>query len=601
MAIETQVTPRRADVPAEYTWDFTEIYPADDDWEADVAALEAMAPEIAEIEGTVGRDAESLLHALTVSDRMEMLLEQIYVYAHMRKDADGSDPQAQAMESRAGSLVARFGAAVAFIQPEILAIPPATLQSWLDETPGLAPYRYYLDRLMRRREHVRSPEIEAIMAEYSEVTRVPSDTYSALTNVDITFPTIDDDQGRPVQLSESRYGAMVESPNRRVRRDSFFGIMETYSRYATTLGSTLSGEVRSHVLHAHLKNYPSALAAAVEPNDVPVTVYQTLLATIDENLPLMHRYTELRQRILGLDELHYYDLRAPLFPMPEEEYPYETSRDVARAALEPLGPEYRSGLDKILDSRWVDVYENVGKRTGAYSGGSYTTPPFILLNYQNRLHDVYTLVHELGHSLHSYFTRATQPYVTGDYTIFVAEVASTLNEALLTSYLLRTSDDPVLRRHLLVHEIEGIRSTIFRQTLFAQFELDIHQQVENRAALTSDWMSERYYDLTARYYGPALVLDDVIRYEWVRIPHFYYDFYVYQYATGKSAALALAAQIEEEGQPAVDRYLRFLHSGSSASPIQLLSDAGVDMTSPEPIEQAMQRFDELLQQLEQFV
>jgi oligoendopeptidase F len=383
-----------------------------------------------------------------------------------------------------------------------------------------------------------------------------------------------------------------------VRHDAFKGYYSSYQGILNTLGMTLAAEVRSHVLNARVRGYPSALAAALDPRDIPLDVYHNLISTINANLPRLHRYFDIRRRIMGLDELRVYDTYAPLVPQVDVAVPYDEAKQVVQAAFAPLGAEYAEALSKAFSSRWIDVYENVGKRSGAYSGGAYSTPPFILLNYQDRLRDMFTLAHELGHSMHSYFTRRSQPFVYGRYTIFVAEVASTLNEALLNDYLLKTRDDPMLRKQLVVQQLDDIRATIFRQTMFAEFELDIHQLTEAGTPLTSDTLNKRYHELVSRYQGPGLTLDDEIAFEWARIPHFYYNFYVYQYATGLSAALALSRQIIDEGQPAVDRYLSFLSSGSSRSSIDLLRDAGVDMTTPQPIQAAMDTFDTLLTELE---
>lgn len=590
--------PTRNEISAEFTWDFSTMYADDAAWEVDVVRLEEMEREIAELQSGAGESAASLLHVLRARDALFVLAGKVSSYARMRKDADGTDPSAQALEARAGSLMARLGAAAAYVEPAILAVPPETLRLWQDGEPALTPYAYYLEQLERERPHVRSAEVESVMAQYSDVTRAPQEAHGALTNVDLTFPTIEDEQGNPVQVSNARYGALMDSEDRRVRRDAYLALHGTYGTVQTTLATTLAATVRLHVMKARLRNYPSALAAAVEPNDIPVDVYHTLLATVRANVSLLHRYVALRKRIMGLDDIHPYDLMAPLVPAVNAEYRYDAAGNLVRAAFEPMGGDYRAGLDAVLANRWVDVYENAGKRSGAYSGGSYATPPFILLNYQNRLDDVYTLAHELGHSLHSYFTRRNQPPITGSYSIFVAEVASTLNEALLTAHLLASSDDPALRKRLLVEDIEGIRQTLLRQTMFAQFELDMHEYVEAGGALTAEWLNRRHTDLVREYHGPEMVIDEETQFEWSRIPHYYFNFYVYQYATGKSAALALARQIVAEGQPAMDRYLRFLKSGSARSPIDLLRDAGVDMTTPEPIEGAMAYMRELLDRLE---
>ncbi len=596
--IETQEIRARTEVPVEFTWDLTVVYENDAAWEREVAEVEAMKPDLAALQGTVGRSAAALLHALEATERAAMKIQRVYLYARMRKDTDGTDTTAQALDSRAASLYSQVGAALSFLEPEILTIPPETLATWQASEPRLEPYAYNLDHLMRMRAHVRSAEVEEVMAEFSDVTRAPVDAFEALTNVDLTFPTVEDERGQQVKLSDTRYLTFMRSSNQRLRHDAFKAFFDTYGSVKTTLATTLGATVRDHVLSARLRKHPSALAASLKPNDIPVEVYGTLVSTIHANLPLLHRYMTVRKGLMGLDELHPYDLYAPLVPDVEDSFDYEMGKRMVCDAFTPLGEEYAEGLEQVLDRRWIDVYENVGKQSGAYSGGVYTTPPFILLNYQDRLTDVATLAHELGHSLHSYFTRKKQPFVSGDYTTFVAEVASTLNEALLTAHLLATTDDAAMRTRLIVEQMEGIRSTIFRQTMFAEFELAIHERAEAGEALTSDWLSAKYLELARQYYGPELVIDEELAMEWAFIPHFYFDFYVYQYATGKSAALALATQILEEGEPAVRRYLTFLSSGSSRSPIDLLRDAGVDMTTPAPIQQSMDQFETLLNDLE---
>jgi oligoendopeptidase F len=595
---EAQKVPRRDEIPVEYTWDLTTVYADDGAWEQDIAALEGLLPEVAALEGSVAESAASLLRALTLRDRVWTKLEQIYIYANRRHDSDSGDATGQALSDRAGSLVAKIGGALAFVDPEILTIPEETLRAWLSEEPGLAVYGYALDQLLRQRAHVRSAEIEGILAQFGDVTRAPSEIFEVLTNADLKFPTIEGEDGKPVELSHGRYTRFLRSDDRRVRRDSFKNYYSAFQGIRNTLGTALAAEIRSHALSARLRNYESSLQAALAPNDIPVEVYHNLVQTINANLPRLHRYMRVRKKLMGLDDLHVYDLYAPLTAGVELEVPYAEGADLVKLAFEPLGQDYGSAIERTFTSRWIDVYENQGKRSGAYSDGAYTTAPFILLNYQGRLDDVFTLAHELGHSMHSYYTRRAQPYVYGNYTIFVAEVASTLNEALLTDHLLKTRDDAALRRHLVVEQLESIRTTIFRQTMFAEFELDMHARVEQGEPLTAESLSKPYYELVSRYHGPEVVLDEEIALEWARIPHFYYNFYVYQYATGLAAALALSNQILGEGQPAVDRYLRFLGSGSSRPSIDILRDAGVDMTTPAPIQAAMDRFDALLDELE---
>jgi oligoendopeptidase F len=599
IVIDTHHVPRRDEVPVEFTWDLTAIFSDIAAWEADIVRLEGRLPDVAALQGKVGESARSLLRALQLQDEVGHLVARIYIYASHRKDSDSTDPAGQALEERASSLWARVGATLSFIDPEILAIPEETLSAWLRDEPGLVVYAHALEEITRQQAHVRTAEVEEVLAQLSDVTRCPNDVFDILTNADLDFSTIEDEQGQAVKLSHARFGRFMESKDRRVRRDAFRGMYGAFKGVRNTLGTTLAASVRGQVVGARVRRYPSALAAALEPHDIPLDVYHNLVATINANLPRLHRYMQVRRRLMGLDDLRVYDLYASLVPEVDLVMPYPEAVETVQRAFVPLGDTYASALTQTFHSRWIDVYENVGKRSGAYSGGTYGTPPFILLNYQDRLDDVFTLAHELGHSMHSFFTRKTQPFVYGRYTIFVAEVASTLNETLLTDYLLQTRSDPALRKYLIVKQLEGIRTTIFRQTMFAEFELDIHTRTEAGEPLTADSLSKRYFDLVARYHGPEVILDDEIAWEWARIPHFYYNFYVYQYATGLSAALALSKQILSEGQPAVERYLRFLSSGSSRSSIDLLRDAGVDMTTPAPIQAAMVEFDSLLDDLEQ--
>jgi oligoendopeptidase F len=574
------------------------MYANDTTWEIEIGNLEEELADVAVLQGKVGSSAKTLLEALRGQDTVGKLISQIYVYAGRRQDSDTTDATAQALIERAGSLWAKVGATLAFIEPEILAIPEETVLQWLESEPGLATYRFALTELLRQRQHVRSAEVEEVLAQFGDVTRAPSDTYEILTNAELKLPTIQDEKGEPVQLSLARFGRYLESQDRRVRRDTFKGVYAAFGAIRNTLGTTLAAAVRSNVINARTRRYRSALESALKPKSIPLEVYHNLITTINANLPRLHRYMALRQKLLGLDDLRIYDLYVSLVPQADVEIPYEQAMATTRAAFLPLGEEYTAAIDQTFNNRWIDVYENVGKRSGAYSDGSYTTAPFILLNYQNRLDDMFTLAHELGHSMHSYFTRRHQPFVYGNYTIFVAEVASTLNEALLIDHLLKTSDDLALRKYLIVKQLEGVRTTLFRQTMFAEFELAMHAQTEQGLPLTAEGLTKQYYELVGRYHGSAVTLDEEIGWEWSRIPHFYYGFYVYQYATGLSAALALSRQILSEGQPAVERYLGFLRSGSSQNSIDLLRAAGVDMTTPAPIQAAMDEFDRWLDALE---
>lgn len=599
MTTDTHKVPTRAEAPVEYTWDLSVIFPDDEAWERELAAVEERAKDAIALQGTLAQDPEQLLGTLLLRDEVVRRLEAVYVYAARRKDSDATDTAGQALQDRAGSFAHRVSAALAFIDPEILTIPEETLADWVHDTAGLHTYAYELEKLNRQRAHIRSAEVEEVMAQFGDVTRTPYELFEMLTDSDLSFPTIADEQGATVQLSHARYGRFIESNDRRVRHDAFKGYYSAFQPFRNTIATALGGAVRSHVVEARMRRYSSALEAALKPNEIPLEVYHNLIATVEANIGANHRYMEIRKRLMGLDDLRVYDLYAPPVPEVDVVMPYAEATELMRAAFTSLGADYGDALRQAFTGRWIDVFENVGKRSGAYSDGSYTTPPFILLNYQDRLNDAFTLAHELGHSMHSYFTRKSQPFIYGRYTIFVAEVASTLNEALLTDYLLKHRDDASLRRLLLVQQIEDIRRTIIRQTMFASFELTMHELAERGEPLTAEGLTERYYDLAARYHGPAVVLDDEIGFEWARIPHFYYNFYVYQYATGLSAALALSRQIIAEGQPAVERYLSFLKGGCSNSSIELLRGAGVDMTTPAPVQAAMDTFAGLIDQLEQ--
>lgn len=596
--LEAQKVAARSEIPVEYTWDFTLMFPDQAAWEQAIAKIEGMVGEVSALNGKIAQSAANLLRVLELRDQIEAELWRVSSYSRQLKDVDATNPASQALDARGWSLVTRVQTALSFVNPEILSVPEATLTAWQAQEAGLKRYAFALYNLNRQRAHIRSAEIENVMAQFGDVTRAPQNIYEMLHDTELDFPTIQDENGQTVTLSHGRFGRFMLSANGRVRRDAFKGNYAAFQKVRNTLAATLAGKVRANVVNARLRGYASAQEASMKPNDIPLEVYSNLISTIEANLPRMHRYVALRKRIMGLDELHFYDMRAPLFPDVDLNIPYAEAGETVTAALTPLGADYAGVLHKTFSSRWIDVYENQGKTSGAYSGGSSLTPPYILLNYQDKLDDMYTLAHELGHSMHSYFTWQTQPLTYSDYTTFLAEVASTLNEALLTDYLLKHRDDPALRKQLIVQQLEDIRGTIFRQAMFADFEREIHRRVEADEALTNEAMSEYYYGLVAKYHGPALTLDDEIAFEWARIPHFYMNFYVYQYATGLSAALALSQQIIREGQPAVDRYLQFLRSGSSRPSIDILRDAGVDMRTPGPIQQAMDIFDGLLDELE---
>ncbi|MDP7977591.1 oligoendopeptidase F [Bacillus multifaciens] len=591
--------PARSEIEVENTWRLEDIFQTDAEWETEFQAVKELLPKLTEFKGKLGESANALLETLQYEDEISMRLGKLYTYAHMRYDQDTTNSSYQALNDRATSLYSQVSSSMAYIVPEILTIAEETLQSFLQENKELKVYEHALEEITRQRPHVLSEAEEALLAQASEVMSASSNTFGILNNADLKFPSIQDENGEEVEVTHGRYIQFLESDDPRVRHDAFHAVYETYGKYKNTFASTLNGAIKRNNFYANVRKYDSARQAALSNNNIPESVYDQLVETVNENLHLLHRYIDIRKRALGLDELHMYDLYTPLVPEVKMNVTYKEAQDMLLQSLDVLGDEYVEILKEAYENRWVDVYENKGKRSGAYSSGAYGTNPYVLMNWHDNVNNLFTLAHEFGHSVHSYYTRKTQPYVYGDYSIFVAEVASTCNEALLNDYLLKTTDDKKKRLYLLNHYLEGFRGTVFRQTMFAEFEHVIHQKVQEGHAVTPDMLTDIYYELNKKYFGDSLVIDKEIGLEWSRIPHFYYNYYVYQYATGFSAATALSKQILEEGQPAVERYINeFLKAGSSDYPIEVLKKAGVDMTSSEPVKEAMQVFEEKLNELE---
>ncbi len=596
-----KTVPPRSEIPVEMTWELEAIYPTDDAWERDYASVSQQLPELARLQGTLGQSAQSLSHALHLRDDLGQIIERLYVYATMRSHEDTTRTHYQALADRSMSLIAGYSAAVAYFTPEILAIPQETLDAFLATEPQLAVYRHQLDDITRIRPHVRSAEVEEVLASFTEIFHAPGRIFGMIDDADLRLPVIADEEGNETQLSNGNYTLFVRSPKREVRKAAFEGMHETFKAQQNTLATILSTQVKKNIVLARTSRYDSALAMALDGNNIPVGVYTNLVETVKtKGLPALHRYLALRERALNLGESeHIYDLYAPLVPEAKVEIPFAGATERVVQALGPLGADYTAALAHGLGSRWVDVLENQNKHSGAYSFGAYGTHPFVLLNYQGQLEDVFTLAHEMGHSMHSFYSWGTQPYPYAGYTIFLAEIASTLNEALLTHYLLQSTQDQAVRAYVVNHYLDGFRATLYRQTMFADFELQMHTRAEAGESLTPDVLCGIYRDLNQQYYGDGgVVVDDLVAWEWSRIPHFYTSFYVYQYATGISASAALARAIVNEGQPAVDRYLTLLKSGSSDYSIDLLKRAGVDMTTPEPVEAAIAEFDQAITDLE---
>jgi oligoendopeptidase F len=591
--------PARSEIKVEDTWRLEDIFATDEDWEKEYQEVKKLIPEASSFRGKLAESADTLYEALQFEDKLLERIGKLYTYAHMRYDQDTTNSFYQGLDDRIKNLYSQVGSALAYIVPEILSIDEGKVNELLEEKEELRLYRHALEEINLQRPHVLSAEQEALLAQAGEVMDASSNTFGMLNNADLEFPTVKDENGEEVEVTHGRFIRFLESSDRRVREDAFNAVYDTYGKFKNTFSSTLSGQVKKDNFNARIRNYQSARHAALSANNIPETVYDNLVATVNKNLPLLHRYVKLRKKVLGVDKLHMYDLYTPLVKDIKMEISYEEAKDIVLKGLAPLGEEYLGVLKEGFSNRWVDVHENKGKRSGAYSSGTYGTNPYILLNWQDNVNNLFTLAHEFGHSVHSYYTRKTQPFPYGDYSIFVAEVASTCNESLLSDYLLKTIDDEQKRIYLLNHYLEGFRGTVFRQTMFAEYEHLIHQKAQNNEALTAELFTKEYYELNKKYFGEEdIIIDEEIGLEWSRIPHFYYNYYVYQYATGFSAATALSKQILEEGTPAVTRYIDFLKSGSSDYPIEVLKKAGVDMTSSKPVEEACKVFEEKLDEME---
>ncbi|GKZ13141.1 oligoendopeptidase F [Haladaptatus sp. T7] len=592
--------PERSDIDAQYKWDLESIYATDEEWEEAYEDVEERLSELEAYEGQVTDDGETLLTVLQLSDELGREVSMVASYARMRSDEDTSDQEYQALASRAQSLASRAGSATSFIEPEIQSLDREELDRMIAETDGLETYEHALDDVIRMKEHTRSAEIENLLAEFGEVTGAPNDIYSMLSNADMTFPTVEDPDGESVEITQSNFVNLLKNPDREFRQTVYENYFDEWSDVRNAVGAAYKNSVKADVKYARARNYDTAREAALDGPNVPVDVYDNLLDTVRDNLDKLHRHAELKRRSLGVDELRMWDVYMPMTDTESPDLDYDQAVEYVVDAVGALGDDYQSRVAEGIESRWIDVYETQDKRSGAYSGGTYDTQPFILMNYQDDISSMYTLAHELGHSLHSQLTSESQPYTYSSYEIFVAEVASTVNEALLTHHLLETVEDPDFRRHVLNEYLERFRSTLYRQTLFADFEYRAHKLAEDNEALTPDRLDGIYGDLKREFYDPAVV-DDRIEREWMRIPHFYRAYYVYQYSTGISAAVALADKILEEGEPAAERYLDFLSNGSREYPLTLLQGAGVDMSSPEPIQRALDVYGKRLDEMEELI
>ena len=591
----------REEADARYKWAIEDLYKDDEDWKRDYELLKSRIPELTKFRGRLGESAEVLLSMQKLSDELNQLLEKVYVYANQRLHENTDNSTYQNMASQAQGLLVELSESLSFVEPELMELPDGIIETFLDENEELLVYRQYFENIIRQKKHVLPTEQEQLLAAMGEVAESPKDIFSMFNNADIRFPEITGEDGHPVQVTHGRYMSLMQSRNRQVRKDAFEAMYGVYGDWRNTLAAMYRANVKQEAFLAKAHKYTSDLEAALDGSHIPVKVYEQLIEAVHESMPLMYRYMKLRKKLLGVEELHMYDLYVPVIEQDHSEIPFEQAKKTVLEGLAPMGEEYLHLLREGFDHGWIDVYENQGKRTGAYSWGAYGTHPYVLINYQGTLHDVFTLAHEMGHALHSWYSDEHQPYIYAGYRIFVAEVASTCNEALLIHYLMEQSKKAGDRKktmYLMNYFLEQFRTTLFRQTMFAEFEKITHGLQEQGETLTADRLCEIYYDLNKLYFGEEICVDQEIAMEWARIPHFYTPFYVYQYATGFSAAIALSKQILEQGAPAVERYKKFLKGGSSMYPLELLKMAGVDMEQKAPVQDALAVFAQYLDEME---
>ncbi|MGM9585672.1 MAG: oligoendopeptidase F [Faecousia sp.] len=594
---EIKTIPSREEIPEQSKWAIEDLYATQADWERDLEALREQQSTLEAFAGTLGSSGETLYRYLDAMERMNVKAERLGNYCMRRADEDTRNAACQAMQGRFMSVVVALSSACSFDTPEIMAIPEETLCGFYRDCPQLERYRRYLTDLRRRKAHTLSAAEEKLLAAAGEMAQTPDTVYDALADADLRFRDAVDAEGKLHPLTQGTFVQLEESPDRVLRKSAYENLYDGFGDFRNTAAAVLNGQNKQLKFFADARKYGSALEASLDANNVPVSVYENLIAAVHEKLPAMHRYVRLRKKLLGVDELHFYDIYTPLVPDVNRHIPFEQAKQTVYDALAPLGDEYRAILQEGFDNRWIDVYQNQGKRSGAYSAGA-AVHPYVLLNYTGTLDSQFTLAHEMGHALHSYLSNHNQNPIDADYVIFVAEVASTCNEALLMEYLLGKTTDRKERAYLINHFLDQFKGTIYRQTMFAEYERNIGALTAQGQTLTADVLCQEYKQLNELYYGPDMVVDDRIAMEWARIPHFYYNYYVFQYATGYAAAVALSRRILREGEPAVKDYLSFLSGGCSRSPIELLKGAGVDMTTAEPVSQALELFDRLLDEME---
>lgn len=592
---------KRSEMDPAYMWAMTDLYPDDEAWEKELGVLEGRIPEYRDYEGKLGESAEKLGSFFKFSDEIGKMSARVYVYANQMLHQDMAEAKYQDYAAKAQSICVKISAAQAFFVPELLEIPEEKLDSFIKEDKDLQLYERCIRKLLEKKEYSLSDKEEKILAQTGEMATAASDIYQMFLNADASFGTIQNEEGEEAEVTNGNYISFMQSHNREVRKAAFHAVYHTLEAYKNTLGAMFQANVKQEKFYAQVRNYPSSMEMQLMENSIPVSVYENLIAAVHEALPAMYKYVGLRKKVLGVEELHMYDVYAPMTKDVDKKIPYEQAKEMVLEGLAPMGSDYISRLKEGFENRWIDVYENKGKRSGAYSWGAYGTHPYVLLNYQDTFNDVFTLAHEMGHSLHTYYSEKTQPYIYSGYSIFVAEVASTCNESLLIRHLLKNCTDKQEKIYLLNYFIDQFKGTMFRQTMFAEFEKIMHEMCGRGETLNAESISRVYFELNRKYFGEEMVSDPEIAMEWARIPHFYTPFYVYQYATGFAAAIALSGRILELGEEGVKDYMKFLTGGSSKDPIDLLRMAGVDMREKEPVKQALSMFEELVDELEKLL
>lgn len=590
---------KRSEVPEALKWKLTDLYASDILWEKEVDTIGSLSKKMADYAGKLGDSADTLLHFLKERDTLLQLMSRMYVYANQSYHQDTADAHYQAYAAKAESVRVEVSASLSFADPEILAIPEERIAKFYEEEPELEKYRRAIDVIMRARAHTLSAEEESILAAAGELAASPENIFSMFNNADIRFPYITDVEGNRIQITHANFIKFLNDKDRSLRKEAFRGVYHTYAKWGNTLAAVFVSNLKQERFYAKMRKYPSVCAMHLSEGNIPEAVYDNLIETVHRHLPDLHRYMALRKKILGVEHLHMYDLYVPLVAEVDQKIPYEEAKETVAKALAPMGKAYTDILREGYENGWIDVAANANKRSGAYSWGAYGTHPYVLLNQQDDLESMFTLAHEMGHAIHTYHSDKAQPFTYAGYLIFVAEVASTCNECLLNHYLLSQEENGDKRNYILNHYLESFRTTLFRQTMFAEFEKIVHEKTTQGESLTMEDLNQIYHDLNVLYYGPDVVVDSEIDYEWMRIPHFYTAFYVYQYATGFSAAVAFSKEILEEGQPAVDRYVKeFLSGGCAKDPIDLLAAAGVDMSTPKPVDDALSVFGKYLDEFE---